>query len=75
MNYGLVDSLMKEFEQRNSLMIPGDLRRKVNMFVSLLFLCSHVPHLYRQLLVLESSYFYFRSHSKRLQKCSHGYHS
>ena len=32
MNYGLVDSLMKEFEQKNSLMIPGDLRRKVNMF-------------------------------------------
>ena len=44
MNYGLVDSLMKEFEQRNSLMIPGDLRRKVNMFVSLVFSCSH-PHL------------------------------
>jgi len=37
MNYGLVDSLMKEFEQKNSLMIPGDLRGKVNMFNCLPF--------------------------------------
>ena len=32
MNYGLVDSLMKEFEQNNSLMIPDNLRQKVNSF-------------------------------------------
>lgn len=34
MNYGLVDSLMKEFEQKNSLMIPGDLRRKMCEVIS-----------------------------------------
>lgn len=47
MNYGLVDSLMKEFEQKNSLMIPGDLRRKVNIFVSLVF-HTVTPHLAAQ---------------------------
>ncbi|KAJ7321736.1 Threonine synthase-like 2 [Desmophyllum pertusum] len=29
MNYELVDSLMKEFEEKNSLMIPEDLREKM----------------------------------------------
>jgi len=37
MNYGLVDSLMKEFEQKNSLMIPDNLRQKVNRFCFFLF--------------------------------------
>lgn len=31
MNYDLVDSLMKEFEEKNSLMIPDNLRQKVNI--------------------------------------------
>ena len=33
MNYALVDSLMQEFEQNNSLKIPEDLRKKVRIFI------------------------------------------
>ena len=33
MNYALVDSLMQEFEQNNSLKIPEALRRKVRIFI------------------------------------------
>ena len=33
MNYALVDSLMQEFEQNNSLKIPEDLRKKVRIFM------------------------------------------
>ena len=32
MNYALVDSLMQEFEQNNSLKMPEDLRKKVRIF-------------------------------------------
>ncbi|KAL9957648.1 hypothetical protein ACROYT_G034570 [Oculina patagonica] len=34
MDYGLVDSLMREFEQKNSLMIPDDLREKMCQVIS-----------------------------------------
>ena len=33
MNYALVDFLMQEFEQNNSLKIPEDLRKKVRIFM------------------------------------------
>ena len=42
MDYGLVDSLMKEFEQKNSLRIPDDLREKVTP------LCQPLQKMYMQ---------------------------